>query len=162
VQVGRFPVGPVAGLAQTGYVWHGRVAAGGDNDPVALELGPVHLHATKSGEARLGFVDGHPVALVAFDLVAVVEVADHVVAVLGHLAPRLLGRGGAGGALRLEANLGRAQQRPGRDAGPVGALAADQLALDERGAKPELGQSGGRDLPCGTGPDDDRIEAFGH
>jgi hypothetical protein len=95
-------------------------------------------------------------------LVSVIEVADHVVAVLGHLAPGLLGGGGTGGALRLEANLGRAQQGLGRDAGPVSALAADQLALDERGTQPELRQSGGRDLPGGTGPDDDRIEVFAH
>ena len=88
--------------------------------------------------------------------------ADHVVAVLGELAPGLLGGGGAGGALRLEAHLGRAQQRLGGDTGPVGALAANELALDQRGAQAELAQTGGRNLTRRTSPYNDRIEAFTH
>ncbi len=68
------------------------------------------------------------------ELTRVVEVVDHLVAPRQHrgdieLALGCLGR--PGDAPRLCQRLGRAQQRLRRHAGPVGALAPDQLALDE-------------------------------
>ena len=44
---------------------------------------------------------------------------------------------------RVVHRLTGAQQRLRRDAGPVRALAADQLALDERDAQPALGERAG-------------------
>src|SRR5919108_743317 len=154
---GCLAVGPVARLLETSDRRHLGVAAGRDHDAVGLEQLAVNLDAPGTGDARLGLEDPDAVALVAGDLVAVVEVADHVVAVLGHLAPGLLRGGGAGGAVGPGTHPRRAEQRLGRDAGPVGALAAHQLTLDERGPQSELGQSGGRDLAGGTGSHDDRI-----
>jgi hypothetical protein len=63
VQVGRLAVRPIAGLRKAWYLRHGRVAAGGNDDPLALEPGPVHLHAARRRKARLGLVDADPVAL---------------------------------------------------------------------------------------------------
>ena len=81
---------------------------------------------------------------------------------LGHLPPALLRLRGTGGAARLETHLRGPEQRLRGDAGPVGALAADQLALDQRRAQAQPGQARGGDLTGGTGTDDDGVEAFGH
>jgi hypothetical protein len=101
-------------------------------------------------------------ARVALDLPGVVEVADHEVAVLGDLTPALLGLADARRAAGLEPNLGWAQQRLGRDAGPVGALAPNQLALCERDPQAPLRQPVRRDLAGGAGADHDHVEAFIH
>ena len=53
--------------------------------------------------------------------------------------------------------LARAQQRLRRDARPVGALAADQLALDERDAQAALGQRAGAVLARRAAADDDDV-----
>ncbi len=46
----------------------------------------------------------------------------------------------AAGVARALHRLARAQQRLGRDARPVGALTADQLALDDGDAQSAVGQ----------------------
>ena len=53
--------------------------------------------------------------------------------------------------------LARAQQRLGRDAGPVGALAADELALGERDVQSRGGQRGGGVLAGRAAADDDDV-----
>jgi hypothetical protein len=62
----------------------------------------------------------------------------------------------------LGSGLGRAQKRLRGDASPVGALAPDQLALDQRGSEPEPGEPRGSDLAGRTGPDHHRVEPIGH
>ena len=59
-------------------------------------------------------------------------------------------------------DLGRAQQRLGRDAAPVEADAAQMLALDEAGLHPELGRTDGGDVAAGAPADDDEVELLGH
>src|SRR5260370_991253 len=95
--------------------------------------------------------------LVAADLGGVVEVADHVVPVVPQPRP-LQGRGGhPGSPAGFRPGLRAAQQRFGRDARPVGALAADQLPLDHRHPPPGLQQPPRGGLPARAHPDDDHI-----
>ena len=58
---------------------------------------------------------------------------------------------------RLGEHLGAAQQRLARHARPVGALAADQLALDEDGGQPAPDDDVGDVLPRRPGPEDDDV-----
>ena len=58
--------------------------------------------------------------------------------------------------------LAGAQQRLGRDARPVGALAADQLALDERDAQAALGQRAGAVLARRAAAEDDDVVVGAH
>ena len=58
--------------------------------------------------------------------------------------------------------LARAQQRLGRDARPVGALAADQLALDHRDAQAALGERAGAVLARRAAADDDDVVVAAH
>ena len=58
--------------------------------------------------------------------------------------------------------LAGAQQRLGRDARPVGALAPDQLALDERDAQAALGQRAGAVLARRAAADDDDVVVAAH
>ena len=55
-------------------------------------------------------------------------------------------------------NLGRAQQRLGRDAAPVEADAAEMLALDDGGLHAELRGADGRDIAARPAADDDDVE----
>src|SRR6202022_2715001 len=98
---GRFAIGPVAGVRESGNRWDLGVAAGRDHDPRGLERLVADLHATGTRERGRALVDANAALLPAVDLGRVVEVADHPVAVVGHLRPALLRRGGAGRALRL-------------------------------------------------------------
>src|SRR4029077_9289039 len=67
------------------------------------------------------------------------------------------------GVLHVMENLGRAQQRLGRDAAPVQADAAEIGFLDHRGLEAELGCTDRRDISAGTGADDDDVEGcVGH
>ena len=69
-----------------------------------------------------------------------------------------------GGRLaRLVHRLARPQQRLRRDAGPVRALAADQLALDDRDAQPALGQLARAVLArASPPPSDDHVVVRAH
>ena len=58
--------------------------------------------------------------------------------------------------------LARAQQRLGRDAGPVGALAADQLALDDGDPQAALGQRAGAVLAGRAAAEDDHVVVVAH
>ena len=83
----------------------------------------------------------------------VVEVVDHLVAAgqrrLGVQLARHRLRG-AGNASHLGEHLGRAQQRLRGHARVVGALAADQVVLDDGDLQPALGDSTGADLARGA------------
>ena len=63
------------------------------------------------------------------------------------------------GAVR---GLARAQQRLGRNAGPVGAFATDQFALDERDAQAALRERAGAVLARRAAADDDDVVVAAH
>ena len=91
------------------------------------------------------------------------EVVDDLVAAAQHGGDVELPAGGLGGArhaARLGERLRRSQQRLGGHAGVERALAADQLALDERDGEAVLGQAPGADLAGGPGAEDDHVEVF--
>ena len=67
----------------------------------------------------------------------------------------------AGDPTRLVERLGGAEQRLRRHAGVVGALAADEMVLDDRHSQPVLAEAAGAHLARGTGADDDGVEV-GH
>jgi hypothetical protein len=54
------------------------------------------------------------------------------------------------------------RERLGRDAAPVGALAAELLALDDRDPQAALGQPGGAVLAGRAAADDDDVEVGAH
>ena len=70
--------------------------------------------------------------------------------------------GGAGRLARRLQRLAGAQQRLGRDAAPVGALAAEQLALDDRDAQAALGEARGAVLAGRAAAEDDDVEVGAH
>ena len=67
--------------------------------------------------------------------------------------------GGAPDALRLGQHLAGAQQRLGGHAAVEGALAADEVLLDDDDLEARIGQAPGTHLPGGTGTDHDDIAA---
>jgi hypothetical protein len=156
-QAGRLAVGPDAvELAETRDRGDDRVRAGRDHD-VAGEVGVVaDDHASGAVEASRAAHDRDPRAVRPRRLAGIVVVADHEV------APRERGSGvhdaavdGLCGARRLPRGLqrlARAHERLGRDAAPVGALPAEQLALDDRDAQAALGESRGAVLAGGPPP----------
>ena len=91
---------------------------------------------------------------------------DHLVAAREHgrdveLAGHRLGS--AGHAPRLGQQLARAQQRLRGHARVEGALAADEVLLDERDLEPGLAEPPGGDLAGRAGAEHDDVEAaFGH
>ena len=67
------------------------------------------------------------------------------------------------GVLHVVEDLRRAQQRLGRDAAPVRADAAEEVALDDRGLEAELRGADRRHVAAGAGADDDDVEGgVGH
>ena len=68
------------------------------------------------------------------------------------------GDGGLAGGLQ---RLAGPHERLGRDAAPVGALAAEQLALDDRDLQAAVGEAGGAVLAGGPAAEDDDVEV-GH
>ena len=93
----------------------------------------------------------------------VVEIVDHLVAAREHGGRRR----GPGPQARNPADLGeqlaRTQQRLRRHARVVGALAADEVLLDERDLETGLAEPPGGDLAGRPGADDDDVEAaLGH
>jgi hypothetical protein len=61
------------------------------------------------------------------------------------------------GVLAVMQDLGRAQQRLGRDAAPVRADAGEMLALDDCGPEAELRGPDCSDIAAGAGADDDDV-----
>ena len=112
-------------------------------------------------EPSLAAEELDPAFLQPGQLTGVVEVVDHLVAALEHgLRVEVAADRGAdaGHAARLGQQLARSQQRLRGHAGVVGALAADQVALDDRDREPAVGEAAGADLARGAGADHDRVE----
>lgn len=130
-----FTVGPVASLRKAIDWRDARVAAGGNHDPLGLQNGSCDLDFAGAGEPRLPAKDLDPLVAVAGLLLGVVEIANHEIAVLGHLWPVRARFGHTRHTSRLRLRLSGAQQRLRRDARPVGALSTDQLTLAERDAQ---------------------------
>ena len=97
------------------------------------------------------------------DLARVVQVVDHLVAPgedSRHVEPV---RADPGHAFRLGEQVTRPEQRLRRHAGVVGALAADEVLLDDRDREPALAEPSGGDLAGRAGADHDDVETpLGH
>ena len=108
------------------------------------------------------------------DLVLLHQEADAVVHALGYAARALDDRLDIGrhlafdleavvlGVLGIMEHLGRAQQRLGRDAAPVGADAGEMLALDDRRLQPELRGTDRSDVAARSRADDDHVIGVRH
>jgi hypothetical protein len=155
-------VGPRLGIAQAVDRRDQRIAAGrhddralrdqlviADRDPALAGDAPGAAH---DRDVAVAEPRKHP---------AVVEVVDHLVAATQHgphievAADRLRG---AGDPPRLVDDVGRAQQGLRGHAGVERALAADQMALDERDVHVALTQAPRDDFSGRTGPDHDHVE----
>src|SRR5690606_21385945 len=66
------------------------------------------------------------------------------------------------GVLQVVEDLGRAQQRLGRNAPTVEANPAEQLTLDDRCLQPELRGADRRDIASGPRSEDDDVVLFSH
>ncbi len=130
----------------------------GDEDVVRAQLSPVDGDAVWPGERGVAFDDRDALSGVALHLGGVIEVADHVVAVVAQIGPVQLRGGDALGAFGFGADFWRSQQRLGRDARPVGAFSADQLGFDYGDTLSGGVQAAGGGLSGGSGPDHDGIK----
>ena len=157
---------------------HARPRAGGDDDVLGLigaraeralrRLALRGLHGHLAGRVDDGLApDDRHFVLLHQEADAVVEplgdgarALDHggrVVADIVGFEPIILG------VLHVVENLGRAQQRLGRDAAPVQADAAEIIALDDGRLEAELGRADGGDVAAGAGADDQNVEiGVGH
>src|SRR6185312_11274958 len=83
---------------------------------------------------------------------------------LGRVIADIVGLQAVGlGVLHVVIDLGRAQERLGRDAAPVEADAAEIFALDNGRLEAELRRADGGDVAAGAGADDDDVEGgIGH
>lgn len=142
---GRLPAGPGAGPVDAGEVGHDGAAAGADGDgvaggePVLGAVGRGDGHRLRAGEPAPAAVEVRADALQPGDLAVVLPVRGVGVAVgedrRGVQRP-LHGVAEARDAAGVGAGDHRAQQGLAGHAGPVGAFAADQFRLDDRGAQP--------------------------
>ncbi len=110
-----------------------------------------------------------PLAHVHGDLVFLHQVGDTLIELFRHAAAALHHRFQIGfdracdlqaigaGMVHIVVDLGRAQQRLGRDAAPVEADAAQMLALDNRGLQAELRAADRRDIAAGAGTENDDV-----
>jgi hypothetical protein len=155
---GGLPVRPHRHPVQAVDVRPYRHGPGGDHDVIGLEEFPARLDLAGTGDPGGALDHGGALFLVAADLGGVIEMADHVVVVVPQLRPVQRGGGHPRGPGRLRPRLRGAQQRLGRDARPVSALAADQLPLDHRHPSPVGQQPPGSGLPAHAHPDNDHVE----
>ena len=120
---------------------HDRIGAGGDDDVLGRIDDAVDLDAAHSGEPAGAADQVDALARQPALLAGVGVVRDHEVAPgQRRLDVDLRARRRLAGRVH---GLARAQQRLRRDARPVGALAADELALDEGDAQTALGERAG-------------------
>ena len=139
------------------------LAAGGDHDRAARDSAsrPPTRRGARPAGAPWPRTSVDAALLEPRQLRAVVEVVDHLVAAREHrrdveLAGDRLGR--AGHPPRLGERLGRAQQRLRRHARLERALAADQLALDDRDLQAASPSRPAHDLAGRAGADHDHVE----
>ena len=126
------------------------------------------LHRDLAGRVDGGLAPDHR------DLVLLHQEADAGVHPAGDAARALDDRGGVEadvvglepiilGVLHVVVDLGRAQQRLGRDAAPVRADAAEEIALDDRGLEAKLRRADRGDIAARSRADDDDVEiGVGH
>ena len=146
----RLAVRPRLRLGEPGDRRQQRARAGRDDHRLArlvhdrLAVRAADLHPPLAGQPRLPAQQRHAALLQPRQLRGVVELVDHLVAAAQHARRVEPARGRvvrhARHARDLVEQLARAQQRLRRHARPVAALAADQLALDERDRSPALRQ----------------------
>ena len=158
--VGRLAVVPGAHGVESIERWHRSTAAGGDDDHTARNEHPVaDTHAPLPVEPARATEQLDPAFLQPGELTGVVANVDHLVATRQHgcrvegLADRQ-----ARHPLRLAEQVGRPQQRLRGHAGVVGALAADQVLLDDRHRHAAVGKAPRADLSRRPGAEHDRVE----
>ena len=123
----------------------------------------VDLEALLAGEAAGAAEEPDALLLEPGELDGVIEVVDDLVAAREHRGGVDLAGDGlldAGDTLGFLEQLAGAQEGLGRHAGVVGALAGDQVALDDRHREAAVGQASRGDLAGGPGADHDRVEAL--
>jgi hypothetical protein len=142
-----------------------RARAGGDDDVLS---GEVRILPVRAGDAKLAFAGQLPLAHHDRDFVFLHQVHDALVELFRHRAAARDDLGdvkrrffvaeavGVGVGHVME-HFGRAQQRLGRDAAPVEADAAKQLALDDRGLEAELRGADRGDVAAGPRAEDDEV-----
>ena len=161
---GRLTVPPWFRLDQARDRRHDRPTPGRDDDGLRCDQ---HVLADRDAplavELRVAAHKLDTALLQPRHVAGVVQVVDHLV------APREHGRHvepvgvNAGNALRLGKQITGAEQRLRGHARVEGALAADEVLLDERDREPALTEPPGSDLAGRAGADDDDVEAaFGH
>ena len=132
---------------------------------VSLALVALHRQLCRAGQRALAHVHG--------DLVLLHQVRDARLSCLATPAAALHHRLKIGlypfgnqaiilGVLHVVEDLGRAQQRLGRDAPPVEADPAEQLALDDRGLQPQLRRADRRDIAAGARSENDDVVLLSH
>ena len=166
-------IGPDQLLVRLDAGQHARPRAGGDDDVLGLiaagrkrafrRLALARLHRDLAGrvDRRLAPDD--------LNLVLLHQKTDAVIEPLRHRARarhdcRRIEADIVGfqavvlGVLHVMENLGRAQQRLGRNAAPVEADAAEIIALDDGRLEAELRGADGGDIAAGAGADDQDVE----
>ena len=142
-------------LAQSRHRRHDRVGARGEDDVLGRVPHAVDLDDTDAGETAAAAKQVDAVIRQPALLTGVGVVRDHEVAPrergldVDLRSPRRVVRG--------PDRLAGTQQRLRRDARPVGALAPDQLALDERDTQPAFGERADTVLAGRTAADDDHV-----
>ena len=143
--------------------------AAGDDDVLRGELGSglaAHLHLALAGQHAGALEDGDLV-LLHQEGDAARELARDFPRTLDDLfeieAPFLGGEAVLTEMPEQMRDFRRAQQRLGRDAAPVEADAAEQIALDHRGLHAQLRGANGGDIAARPAADDDHVEgSLGH
>ena len=159
----RLAVRPVVDLVQTGDGRDRRHRAGRDHEPLVAELAARRLDDARARDDRASprtSSTSRSASHSSCDESS--PAARHLVAVPEDARGVELSRHGLGGAgckPRGGERLGGAQQRLGRHARVVGALAADELALDERdpGVGLEAAQRAGEGLAGRAAADDEDV-----
>ncbi len=138
-----------------------RHGAGGQEDVAALDALAVDVHRGLRGELALTLDEGH-LAGRHQALEALVQAGDDVVLVLVDAVDVDALEGGQhaelGGLLRLVGDLGRVQQRLGRDAAAVQAGAAELALLDQGDAQAQLGAAERRGVTAASASENDYVE----
>ena len=151
-------IGEIARLGKPGNRRCRRPRPGRQNDAPAPDAMRPGLQFGAADEARLLLQDAHAELLEALDRIVGRDGGDHLGHVIHDAAEIDLGldrRDAEGGAVALRLRgLGGGNQRLGRHAAIVEAIATHLGALDQHDAEAELGGAGGHDQTRRAGADD--------